>query len=183
MHAIICEDPSHRHNIGTIIEGKNEIAMLKRQGAALLPFDPELPSLAHMGYVQNFHGTGRLFENNTGTRGCPSMINVTPECRFIYWAARVKPRNPDDAWSLKLRLVHGSVGRQGIGRGMNHITHVESAPELDKSGSAIVYGVSGLNSPSDGLLFTDLYAVATNTLVIWSAMTQHRESYQWSSAG
>lgn len=183
MHAIICEDPNSRHNIGTVIEGKNEIAMLKRQGCVLLPFDRELPSLACTGYVQTFYGTGYLFDQNAGQRGCSSLLSVTPECRYIYWAARVKPLDKDDVWSLKLRLTHGGSNQRGIGRGMRQLEHVQSTPMLGEDGGAIVYGKTGFEPQSEGLLFTDMYAVANNALVMWSAMTQHRENYQWSSAG
>lgn len=183
MHAIICEDPTHRLNIGTVIEGANEIAQLKRKGCTLLPYDRELPSLANTGYVQNFRGKGWLLDRNVGERGCPSMLHITSSCRFIYWAAKVKPLDPSQPWGLKMRMVHSSDNQHGMGRGINQVEHVKQPPSLDDSGCAVVYGKLKFNTQVDGFLFTDLYANASNAVVVWDASTQHYQDYLWSSAG
>jgi hypothetical protein len=183
MNAIVCEDPSRSLEPGTVVEGANEVAQLKRHHVALLPFDVELPKLAVTGFVLVHFGRGWRFERSVGERGCPMLLHVTNTCRFVYWAARLEVIKPGEQWSAKMRLVHSPDNQRGLGRGMSQVEFVNQTPKFDERGGATVYGKSRFDVTTDGLLFTDLYVVGNNVRVKWSALSQHTEDYRWSEAG
>jgi hypothetical protein len=182
IHAVVCEDPSRRLAIGTVVEGVAEIAALRRKGVAVLPYDYELPrTAASVAYVQNFYGQGWLFDRGVGERGCPLVMHVTKECRYVYWALKIKPKDSAMPWSAQMRLVHSADNGRGLGRGMTQIDHLREAPVLDSDGTATVYGKAAFEASTEGLLFADIYAVARNALVLWTAATQHRGDFKWAT--
>jgi hypothetical protein len=173
QQGIVCDDPSRTYTPGTIIDGPVKVDQAKRKGCHLLPFDQEIPRLANMGFAMYHYGEGWLFKRNAGERGCPGIFNIRGDrCRFIYWAARVEAL-PDQPLSGQLRLVHNTTG---FGRGMRQLENPKlNGLKLDERGGVVVYGKCGFDVGTDGLMFTDLYAVSPGMLVKWFAVSQHWE--------
>lgn len=182
MQAVIVEDLNGKRRVGTRIEGDHRLhQLLRNQGVAALPFEPNLQPGANRGYVQQHYGEGWLFDRNAGERGCPLILNVTNDCRFVHWAARVSRKTDDRAWTGSLRLVHSAESARSIGRGMNQLESVESLPNhrLDEAGGILLYGKNAFNPGVEGLLFTELYVNGSNLLVEWLAITQMNEDVKW----
>lgn len=177
MFAVVCEDPNRQIQIGHVVSGVNQIVQLRSKSVALLPLDRELPIQGGAVYCQQFWGSGWQFDRAHGERGCPMLFNVTRECRYIYWAAKIRPIDSRQDMSLQLRIVHAPSNQRAVGVGIRQIDFVRSTPKLNASGSAVVYGKSEFVPGADAFVFIDFYAVATNCSVQWTALTQHREDY------
>jgi hypothetical protein len=174
MSLIVCEDARGELPIGEIVSGDVKTHTLRTKGVAALPYDDQLHRAGCSAYVQRHWGEGWLYDGNVGERGCPIVFQTSPNCRFLYWAARVKRNRVDGPFSLKARLVTTNANQLGsLGKGVKQVVYCERAPELDDNGRAVIYGKVEFNTYQEGLLFLDLYAVASGVLIEWLAVTQH----------
>ncbi len=173
---VLVQDPTGKLPPGHVITESRELAVLKLNGSVVLPVDDDLCQPNQVGALDGFFirswGKGWLATKGSGERCCPMMLRVLPERVHVYWAARIAPVKGMQATG-RIRLVSDTAHPAYISAGLAHKTQpdlLENLP-LDARGGWTLEGVSSINVVSEGLLALNLYAVARNARIMWSAVS------------
>lgn len=171
---IMVWDPLGKVAEGTIVEGPHLQAVLARSGAAVLPVDVDLLERhALAGYHRRAWGAGVLFDNMRGVRGCPMVLYVHPERRFIHWTARVERLGDELQGTMRLTGNTGqpSAMSGGLGQGGTPIELAQLGPP-DRHGGWTLAGSSQVSCTGEGYFGLSLYGSARGCRVLWSAVSQ-----------
>lgn len=173
---VLVQDPTGKLPPGHVITESRELAVLKMAGASVLPVDEDLCPPHPVGALDGFFirswGKGWLANKGSGERCCPMILCVRPERVNVYWIARVVPVRGMQATG-RVRLVTDTGNPSFISAGLAHKIQpelLENTP-LDARAGWTLEGVSTINVVGEGLLALNLYAVARNARILWSAVS------------
>lgn len=125
-----------------------------------------------------------MFEQNRIEHGSSMVLWVVPGISVLHWMVRVIPikragGTGQPSGSLRLVANPSQPGAMQCGLSSTSTSqHVDlnELGEPDRYGGWTVGGHVGLSVPVEGLLGVRLQAIAQNTRILWSAISQaHRE--------
>lgn len=176
MRTIVVYDPVHQVQLGTILDGVMEQAKLRRRGAVLLPVGDDNGRRAMDGFFLRHWGEGVLYSGMQGLRGCPMVVDVQPDRPYLFWAMRVVPAGPAPAGTFKLTADPSNPNRLGGGVQMETKPVVlQELGEPDRNGGWCVGGRCTVGVSIPGTLALNVFGIAQDALVQWSAVTQYHE--------
>lgn len=179
MLKIVVSDPEGVLPEGKLIDGQNQLSVLEKRPSRviMLPVDPDLIySNAVGGYFKRAWGSGWNFTNMRAERGCPMMLYAQQAREFIHWCARVVPLGDDPRGIIRLTSNTsqlGSVATAGLSL-MGEPNDISTLGPPDSFGGWTLFGKARLSIHSDGYIGFNLYGVANNLSVLWSAVSQSK---------
>lgn len=184
-HYVVVEDPNHEHDgrgeywEGGVVDAARMKALAGR-GVILLPVAPDLfRASAVGGYMRRGWGSGWPMPKTSPQSFCPLMQYVTPECKSIFWAARIvrDSRSKETPRGL-LRLVSDSIQVHAVSAGYSPdptlaVARFEDLGEPDALGGWVVRGRGKVSPTTSGHLGLALYGFATSEglRVAWAAVS------------
>lgn len=176
MNRVVIWDPTREAKQGELIDGELRVRKAIRLGAVLLPVDPDFCCWGVDGWAFRSWGTGWRFDTQQGHRGCATVMRVENVRPFIYWAAMLRPANPELSMQGLLKLTADtSRGDLGAGFGVEAPARRVEECEPRTSGRVVVGGRLRLSSAGNGYMGLSLYGIAANVLVEWTAVSQSAE--------
>ncbi len=173
---VVGADPVGALAVGTVLD---ERAATKAQGGRvpLLPVD-ELTYYRPDGcFARRELFPGWHYDGARAERGCPSLVVLSPDLRFLYWAALVVPIRPGSPMGGTLRATATGIAGSVIG-GMSQETRPDDLSKYTPGpkGGIVVAGrcAIGVHSPTPANVV--LHGLCTNAAVRWFAVSGGRES-------
>lgn len=177
MHRIVVWDPTGELPDGAVVTGNQSVGALRNRGVAALPVDADRAFGAVEGYFRRGWGRGWKYDAMRGERGCPMLLYVKSDRVNIYWLARLIPTGPEPKGLL--RLTTDTSKQTAFAGGLSAVEQravdVEQLGPPDRRGGWTIGGRTKLSVAAEGYMALNVYGVAQDLAIVWSAVSQSTE--------